>query len=167
MTSRLLISLFAALFLSAPAIGAGGGGGDASEPSNRVRAGFTLDPVYSDQPVDETTTSSENPRVIDIPTMVMPAFRNDHLENYLFVTVRLVASEGVSHWRLRERTHYMRDAMIRAAHRTSVADPNDPTRLDMEAAREVMQEGLDEVLEPGSIERVEIIGVDTRRARVN
>lgn len=166
MVRRLSFAVLAGVLAASPALAAGGSsGGGTGEPSNRVRAGFSLSIESEIQTIDEGTTSSENPRVIDIPTMVMPAFHEGRLQNYLFVSVQLVAGEGVSAWRLRERTHYMRDAMIRASHRRSVSLPNDPTRIDVELAREIMAEGLADVVSLDQIERIEIVGVDTRNHR--
>lgn len=158
----LAAALFAAMAAS-PASAGGGGSSAPSGPSNRVQASFTLN-GEEEHGEEEAEHGGENPRAIVLPSMALPAFRDGVLENYLFVSVRLIAADGVDAWRMRERAHYMRDAMIRAAHRRSVARADNVTEVDEEAAREVFREGLLEVVDAEDIARIDIIAVDSRRS---
>lgn len=158
--TRIGLLILAAALLAAPAHASGGGGKDHG-PSNRVEANFSIGGDLDDI---HAGTVGESPRAVDIHTVGMPAFdKYGRLSNYLFVSVRLIVAEGVDPWRVRERSHVIRDAMIRAAHAESVADPDDPAKLDTERAREILTRGIAGAIDPDWIGRVEFLAVDTNR----
>ena len=162
------VALSGALAGAAPAFAAGGGGhgagqGEDAGPSNRVRASFTLQSDLDETSGvenEETENGEAGPRAIVIPTLSMPAFVDGQLSAYFFVNVRVIVAEGSDPWAVREKTHYIRDAMVRAGHRRSIADPEAPTRIDAELAREILNEALSELVDMRDIERIEFTNVD-------
>jgi len=62
-------------------------------------------------------------RTMDAPYIAVPVVRNGALVNYVFVTLRLDIAPGVDLWRTREKAHFLRDALVRAAHATPLVDP--------------------------------------------
>ena len=159
--SVLAAALCAAVF-SPSALAAGGGGGGDDGPSNRVRAAFTIRSDLDESAgADQGAEAGEaGPRAVVIPTLSMPAFVDGELLAYFFVNVRVIVMEGSDPWSVREKTHYIRDAMIRAGHRRSIADPAAPERIDTEVAREILGEALGELVDPREIERIEFTNVD-------
>ena len=60
-------------------------------------------------------------KAVDLNHLVMPVAVNGRLNNYLFVSVRLIVADGVDVWAVRNRSHFLRDAIVRAAHKADVA----------------------------------------------
>jgi hypothetical protein len=164
----LKLAVCAALTAAAPSWAAGGGGGhggEATGPTNRFQANFSLpsdieiEEQEHQQALDDAGVAG--PRVVDIPTLSLPAFVDEELVGYFFVNVRVVVNEGVDAWKVRDKAHIIRDAMIRTGHARSIADPERPTRIDVERARGILMEGLVRVVPVEQIEKLEITSVDS------
>jgi hypothetical protein len=171
MTLRRTASALLAIVLLAPSAlaegsgGHGGSSGAAVAPTNRVTANFTLP---SDIELEAQAKQSAldaagevGPQVIEIPTLTLPSFVGDELKGYFFVSVRVILKDGVDPWGVREKSHIVRDAMIRVGHTTSVADQADPRRVDVERARRILSEGLARVVPLAEVAKLEILGVDS------
>ncbi len=102
-------------------------------------------------------------RTMDAPYIAAPILRNGVLSNYLFVSVRVDIAPGVDLWRTRERAHYLRDAMVRAAHRTQLADPNNPNALNTALAVQVFRAAAIEALGERAVRGVSISGTQSSR----
>ena len=96
-------------------------------------------------------------RSMDAPYLAVPVVRNGQLVNYLFVSIRIEISPGVDLWRTREKAQFVRDALVRAAHSTQLADANDPNLLDQAHAIEVFRATAIQVLGAQAVGRVSII----------
>jgi len=156
---RMFAGLLAVVFVAFPTQ-ASGSGGATSGPSNRIQATFTVEQDHEDGGVDGHTGFEEaGPRAVNIPTLVLPAFAVDRLAGYLFVDVRVIVAEGADPWEVRGKAHRIRDALIRAGHRRSVADVNNPRRIDADRAREILSEGMIEIIPAEDIERLEFTHV--------
>jgi hypothetical protein len=137
------------------------GGHGASGSGNRIRANFSMTSDLAEDEEVHVDESLVGPRVVDIPTLTLPSFADGELRGYFFVSARLVAAEGVDAWKIRDKAHLIRDALIRAGHRRSIADPERPGRVDMELARSILLEGLSSVVPLAEVERLEIVNVDS------
>lgn len=161
---RSSLAIVLALIVAAPGWAAGGGG-EAAGPTNRFQANFTMpsDLAVAEEEHQEALDDAgvAGPRVVDIPTLSLPSFVDDELKGYFFVTARVVVAEGVDAWKVRDKTHFIRDAMIRVGHAQSIADPARPTRVDVERARSILMEGLVRVVPANQIEKLEITSVDS------
>jgi hypothetical protein len=83
----------------------------------------------------DTPDEREVARSIDLGGLVFPVFTNDgKLKNYLFVNARMKVGDGKDPWKYREKAHFIRDAVVRTAHRTSFNMKNDLTKLDEKLA---------------------------------
>ncbi len=151
-----LIALSAAAFAASPAYGGPGGKKGAG---NKIHANFE---IRDDQP-QPMQVGEAGPRAVDVPTLAVPVFEDGRLLNYLFVSVRLQMADGVDVWKLRDRVHYLRDAMLREAHAVSVGRTDDPTRIDEDKAREVLRRGVARVTDPDQIVQIEFLSVDSKR----
>ncbi len=74
-------------------------------------------------------------RSLDLGGLVFPVFDQDgKLKNYIFVNARMLVGPGKDPWKYRERAHFVRDAVLRAAHRTSFGLKDQPSKLDEKLA---------------------------------
>ncbi len=74
----------------------------------------------------------------DMAEVGLPVVIDGRLVNYVFVQVRLMLVPGVDRARLQAKEPYLRDALVRAAHRTPFTVARDPNRLDEAALRRMV-----------------------------
>jgi hypothetical protein len=109
LSRRLLIASFAACYAVAPSQAAPPAHGDAAEEADE----------------------KEVARSIDLRGLVFPVFdEKGKLKNYIFINARMLVGAGNDPWKVREKAHLIRDAVVRAAHRTSFNVKGDYTKLD-------------------------------------
>jgi hypothetical protein len=68
--------------------------------------------------------------VLDLQPIALPVAVNGKLINYVFVHLRLNPAPGADMSKLRSREPWIRDAIVRAGHRTPFTVPTDYTRID-------------------------------------
>jgi hypothetical protein len=100
-------------------------------------------------------------RKVSAPNIVTPVVRNGKLVNYLFVSVEVELSNGADLLKMRDRAHFLRDSLLRASHRTMLADATDDMKLNYGAARQVFWAAAGESLGPANIKKLTITGVDS------
>ena len=83
----------------------------------------------------QTPDEKEVSRSVELGGLVFPVFdEKGKLKNYLFVNARMLVGPGKDPWKYREQAHFIRDAVIRAAHRTSFNIKGDYNKLDEKLA---------------------------------
>ena len=84
--------------------------------SNRIKAEWTI--KNDALPETGTTVKDQDQSLhsVDIPVVVAPISNNGHLVNYAFLNIRVVLNSGVDVWKMRVKSHFMRDAIVRTAH---------------------------------------------------
>jgi hypothetical protein len=102
-------------------------------------------------------------RKVVAPNVVTPVVRDGKLVNYLFVTVEVELADGANATQLRDRVQFLRDSLLRASHRTVLADPADDRRLNYAAAKPVFAAAANEALGAQNIKKVNIATVDSLR----
>lgn len=100
--------------------------------------------------------AAEATRSMDAAYIAVPVVRDGTLVNYLFVTLRIDISPSVDLWRTRERAHFLRDALVRAAHRTSLADPRRDDALNTALATTVFRTAAQEALGANAVRNLTI-----------
>ena len=100
-------------------------------------------------------------RAVDLNHLVMPVATNDRLRNYLFVSVRLIVAGGVDVWDVRGQSHFMRDAIVRAAHKTDVAQEDNADSPDKDLVVELVAEAIKPIVGDETIEAIEVTRYDT------
>ncbi|MEJ0058987.1 MAG: hypothetical protein WDM79_05105 [Terricaulis sp.] len=105
----------------------------------------------------ESSGAETSSRTMDAPYIAVPVVRDGQLVNYLFVSARFDISPNVDLWHTREQAHFLRDALVRVAHSTSLADPNDPNLLDQARAIAVFRATAVQVLGERAVRGVTII----------
>lgn len=154
-----LIIMLAVLVISSPAFAQEHGGGKEAETRpNHVRAGFSLE-----SPQDEVAPPKDDGRSVEIPTLVVPVFEDGELLNYIFVSLSLQIADGVDPWKVRGQAHYVRDAMIRAAHHESLGVKGHAHKLDRKRAAKVWKATANKSLGGATVNDVHFITVDSRR----
>lgn len=84
---------------------------------------------------EQTADEKEVARSVQLDGMAFPVFdTKGKLKNYLFINARMLVGPGKDPWKYREKGHFIRDAVVRAAHRISFADAKDMNKLDEKLA---------------------------------
>ncbi len=106
-------------------------------------------PASEGQPANE----KEVARSVDLAGLVFPVFdEKGKLKNYLFVSARLLVAPDKDTWKYREQAHFIRDAVVRAAHRVSFNLKGDYKKLDEKvAATECLKAANEAVGEKGAM----------------
>lgn len=90
---------------------------------------------------------AEVARSIDMGGLVFPIFDEKlKLQNYLFISARLLAGPGKDVWKYREQQHFIRDAIVRASHKVSFNVKGDYKKLDEKLAAAECLKAANEVL---------------------
>lgn len=113
----------------------------------------------------EHAQTSDASRSMDAPYIAVPVVRNGVLVNYIFVTLRIDIASSVDLWRTRERAHFLRDALVRAAHHTQLADPNRDDLLNTPLTLATFRAAAQQSLGPQAVSNIAIVAVySTKRA---
>lgn len=87
---------------------------------------------------DEGISSAEEKEIarsIDLGGLVFPVFDEElKLKNYIFVNARMLVGPNRDAWKYKDKAHFVRDAVLRAAHRTSFGLAGDSGKLDEKLA---------------------------------
>jgi hypothetical protein len=96
---------------------------------------------------------------------VTPVVRDGKLVNYLFVTVRVDLSSKANIMKVRDRAHFLRDALLKASHRNALADPAKDDKLNTPAAIAAFKVAAQQALGAANVKSVSIDGVDSLKRR--
>jgi hypothetical protein len=100
---------------------------------------------------------------MDVLNLIVPVVRDGRLVNYLFVNARIQIAQGVDVFRTREKGHFLRDALLKAVHRRSLAAPDRDDQLDQAAAQALIATVARQTLGANAVRSVEILSVSTLR----
>jgi hypothetical protein len=111
----------------------------------------------------EAKAPAEN--FINLATVALPVVRNGQLINYVFASVRINLKPGSDVIKLREKEPYLRDALIRAAHRVPFSETNDDTRINEAMLSAAMLRDARTILGPGAPIGVSVLRQEPKRSR--
>ena len=188
-SALILAGLFSAA-LAAPALASDGGGGSGTSARNRIQAGFTIsadgtidtgsgdsghgasaDDGHGEPAADghgapagdhDDAIADDNPRMVSLPTLVVPLVHDNRLTGYGFVTLRFVVASGHDVWDIREHAHFALDAVLRASHRTPVST-DDGRTIDPARADAVWRAAIAEQFGEGVVDTISFEVPDIRR----
>lgn len=100
---------------------------------------------------------------IDIAGVVLPVIIDGKAKNYVFVAVKLHLVAGKPAEPVRIKEAYYRDALVRTAHRVSLAVPQDWNRLNEAGIKGAVMAIAGVVSGPGVVQSVEVISQMPRR----
>lgn len=87
--------------------------------------------------------SAAQTNTVEVAALVVPVAGPDRrLLNYLFLRVTVDGADGASANVLRERTHMLRDAMVRAMHRQPITAASASGPFDLVRANAVLTEAV-------------------------
>jgi hypothetical protein len=100
---------------------------------------------------------------LNISGVGLPVIEGGRLRNYVFVSLRLHLGGSANPESMRMKEAYLRDALVRAGHRTPFLIPGDWTRLDTAALSTSLIRSATAIAGRGSVTRVEVVSQAPRR----
>ena len=93
----------------------------------------------------------------------LPVIAGGRLRNYVFVSLRLHLGGSATPESMRPKEAYLRDALVRAAHRTPFVIEDDWTRIDVGALTASLMRSAAAIAGRGAVTRVEVVSQAPRR----
>jgi hypothetical protein len=102
-------------------------------------------------------------QTLSMPGVGLPIISGGRLRNYVFVTLRLHLGGSATPETMRAKEAYLRDALVRAGHRTPFVVADDWTRVDAAAVSASLMRSAATIAGRGAVTRVEIVSQAPRR----
>lgn len=163
---RLLPAILLGSMLCGPALAGAGappsGAGRTDGPANVHVSSFELpnDLAVQAQAISDEFAPPET-NYIDLPSMNVPVVRSGQLMGYAFIIVRVHLASNVDTWKVRDESHLILDAAVRAVHRAPFAGLGGQ-RYDEDAAKAAVRAVITEYLPGNGLESIELLGGDVR-----
>ena len=93
----------------------------------------------------------------------LPIITQGRIRNYVFVSVRLHLGGSATPESMRPKEAYLRDALVRAGHRTPFVVADDWTRIDATALSASLMRAAASIAGRGAVTRVEVVSQAPRR----
>ncbi|HYD28220.1 hypothetical protein [Brevundimonas sp.] len=93
----------------------------------------------------------------------LPIIAGGRIRNYVFVSLRLHLGGAATPESMRPKEAYLRDALVRAGHRTPFTVADDWTRIDAAALSASLMRAAVPIAGRGAVTRVEVISQAPRR----
>jgi len=100
---------------------------------------------------------------VKLASVGIPVFHGTTVTNYLFLSIKVNLTPKADQTKLRDMEPYFRDALVRAAHKTSFAQPDHDDRLDVPRFQNVMMAEFTKIAGPGTIQSVEIVSQSPKK----
>ncbi|MDP3803506.1 hypothetical protein [Brevundimonas sp.] len=100
---------------------------------------------------------------LSMPGVGLPIIAGGRLRNYVFVSLRLHLGGSTTPEAMRTKEAFLRDALVRAGHRTPFVVPDDWTRIDPAALSASLMRSAATIAGRGAVTRVEIVSQAPRR----
>ncbi|RZJ01710.1 MAG: hypothetical protein EON90_01455 [Brevundimonas sp.] len=100
---------------------------------------------------------------VSIPGVGLPIIAGGRLRNYIFVSLRLHLGGSATPESMRPKEAFLRDALVRAAHRTPFTVPDDWTVIDVAALSASLMRAAVPIAGRGAVTRVEVVSQAPRR----
>lgn len=103
------------------------------------------------------------PASFNLTGVGLPIIVGGRVRNYIFVVLKLHLGQGHALDAVRAKEPYLRDALVRAGHRTPFVLADDWNRVDAEALSASLIRSADALIGKGAIARVEVVSQAARR----
>lgn len=114
-----------------------------------------------------TTAAADGPpaggQSLSMPGVGLPVITDGRLRNYVFVSLRLHLGGSATPETMRAKEAFLRDALVRASHRTPFVVADDWTRIDPAAVSASLMRSAAAIAGRGSVTRVEVVSQAPRR----
>ncbi len=144
--------------LASPVLASSGGKKSKKGASNRIKAEWTLKNDVIPEPKAQDQIAPG--RLVDIPVVVVPISIDGRLINYGFVSIRVVLVKNVDAWKLRAKSHFMRDAIIRVSHEHAFGKAGERSLLDEERTIELVKAAIQPWIADNQLDHIELSSVD-------
>lgn len=108
-------------------------------------------------------TGGNAPATFNIENLGLPVITDGRLRNYVFVEIRLTLAAGQDQNAVRAKAPYLRDAVVKAAHRAPFARAGDWNSLDARLLSAAVMRSAATVVGRGAVTRVELTSQTPRR----
>lgn len=125
-----------------------------------IAASVVLPSIATPAAADDAPTSGLS---LGIAGVGLPIIAGGRIRNYVFVSLRLHLGGGATPESMRPKEAYLRDAIVRASHRTPFVIDNDWTRIDAAALSASLMRSAATIAGRGAVTRVEIVSQAPRR----
>jgi hypothetical protein len=96
------------------------------------------------------------PHYLDLGTMALPVIVRGKVANYVFVKARLNLTDKADMAKVRETEPFIRDAVVRAAHRTPLALDKDYQKLEEAPLKAVLTRESIALAPKGAVKSIEL-----------
>ena len=100
---------------------------------------------------------------LNMPSIGLPVIVGGRLRNYIFVSLRLHLGGAATPQTMRAKEAFLRDALVRAAHRTPFVLADDWNRIDAAAVSAGMMRFASTIAGRGSVTRVDVVSQAPRQ----
>ena len=94
---------------------------------------------------------------VDVSTVALPVVWRGQVVNYVFTNVRVNLQPRADATKLKEREPYLRDALVRAGHRSPFVRPWDFTHVDDRALAAALRPEAERILGAGQVVSVVVV----------
>ena len=101
--------------------------------------------------------------VVNMTGVGLPVITDGRVRNYVFIVLKLHLGPGHTVEAVRAKEAYLRDALVKAGHRTPFVLPNTWVALDTAALSASLIRSADALIGKGAIARVEVVSQAARR----
>lgn len=101
--------------------------------------------------------------VLNLPGMGLPIITEGRVRNYVFIVLKLHLGPGHTVEAVRAKEAYLRDALVRAGHRTPFVLPDTWLALDTAALSASLIRSAATLIGRGAVARVEVVSQTPRR----
>ena len=127
-----------------------------------IAASVALPSIAAATMADADDTPSPGGR-LDIAGVGLPIIAAGRIRNYVFVSVRLHLGGSATPESMRPKEAWLRDALVRAGHRTPFVVPDDWARIDTAALSASLMRAAVPIAGRGAVTRVEVVSQAPRR----
>lgn len=111
----------------------------------------------------EDKAAADSDRGMYADNVILPVVRDGKLRNYLFVSVRFELASGGNMFKMLEKGHILRDALLRATHGGNLADSTSDFAINEAATLASFRAAAEGALGAGAVKNVKILSVQSLR----
>lgn len=120
-------------------------------------------PALAAGPAAASDVPARSGASLNISGVGLPVIAGGRLRNYVFVSLRLHLGGSATPESMRLKEPFLRDALVRAGHRTPFVVEDDWTRVDAAALSASLMRSAASIAGRGAVVRVEVVSQAPRR----
>lgn len=100
---------------------------------------------------------------VDLVPLALPIVAGGQVRNYIFLRVRVNLTKGADAPKMRDKEPYLRDALVRAGHRTPFTRADTYLKVDEAKLSAALAKDAAQILGPGKVASVQVMTQDPQR----